>query len=490
MQEQKVIVIGGGIGGLATAALLGKKGYDVTLLEKNDRLGGRAMVYKEKGFTFDLGPSWYLMPDVFERFFALFDKKPEDFYTLKRLDPQYRVFFSSDHHVDIHKDLNKNLAVFDSLAKGSGALVKDYLDIAKYQYEVAMDRFVYKNYDSVVDILDPRLMMEGTKLKLFTSLNAFVSQYTESDKIKKILQYTTVFLGGSPQNTPAFYSIMSHIDFHLGVFYPQGGIGTIITALEKLCRAQGVKIELNQDVTNITVKDGKAQEVQTKDKAYPADIVISNADYPFTEMYLLPPRYHTYTKSYWERKTMAPSAFLMYLGIKGKVEKLQHHTLFFADKWEEHFTQIFDSPDWPNDPSYYVCCPSKTDSDVAPTGHENVFVLVPVASGLEDTPEIREHFSNQVLSHLESLVGESIKDRLVIKKIHAHNDFSELYHAYKGTALGLAHTLFQTAILRPKNRSPKVPNLYYVGQYTNPGIGLPMCLISAELTSQRVVSGQ
>lgn len=487
MKEKTAIVIGAGFGGLATAALLAQKGYQVTILEKNDQLGGRATLLKQKGFTFDMGPSWYLMPEVFDRYFALFGKKTSDYYKLKRLDPQYRVFFDKNDRVDIYKDLKKNLKTFDSISPGSGDLINEYFDLAKYQYDIAMNQFIYKNYQSLLDILDPRLLIDGTKLKLFSSLNTFISHYTNHDKIKKILQYTMVFLGGSPNNTPAFYSIMSHIDFHLGVFYPMGGISMIVKALEKLCTEHGVHIYTNQEVKTIHVNEhGTAQSVETEDKTYTADIVISNADYPHTEIDLLKEEYQTYPKEYWERKTIAPSAFLLYLGIKGRVKNLLHHNLFFADNWGEHFSQIFDDPQWPDDPSYYLCCPSKTDPTVAPKDHENIFVLVPVAPGLEDTDSVRTRFRNKIISHIESLLGEDIQKRIVFERTWAHRDYKTWYHGYKGTALGLAHTLFQTALFRPQNKSKKVHNLYYVGQFTHPGIGIPMCFISAELTANRI----
>jgi phytoene desaturase len=490
MAHKSAIIIGAGFGGLATAALLAKKGYTVTLLEKNDHPGGRAMVYKEKGFTFDMGPSWYLMPEAFERYFSLFDTKPSDFYTLKRLDPQYRVYFDKDDRVDMYRDLQKNLDTFDSIAPGAGKLVEEYLDLAKYQYDIAMNQFIYKNYNSLLDIMDPRLMIEGTKLKLFSSLNAFVSQYTNQDKIKKILQYTMVFLGGSPSNTPAFYSIMSHIDFHLGVFYPMGGMGKVIEGLAKLCKENRVKIVTNQEVKRIHVRNKHAHSVETQDKTYEADLVISNADYPHTETDLLTSHNQTYSKEYWERKTIAPSAFLLYLGVKGTVKNLSHHTLSFADDWEHHFAQIFDDPAWPDKPSYYVCCPSKTDPSVAPKGHENIFVLVPVAAGLKDTKDVRMKFRSKIISHIEHITGEKIDNRIVVERIFSQQDYASMYNAYKGTALGLAHTLFQTALFRPQNKSKNVDNLYYVGQFTHPGIGVPMCLISAELTTERIVNEQ
>lgn len=349
-----------------------------------------------------------------------------------------------------------------------------------------MDDFVYKNYTHFSDFLNADLLAAGPKLHVFESLDRYISRYTTNEKLRKILQYTIVFLGGSPKNTPALYSIMSHIDFHMGVFYPKGGIYEIIRALESLCVQYGVQIKTGKEVVSIQVKSGTAQSVETDTKSYDADIVVSNADYPFTEMHLLERRYQTHTESYWKKKTMAPSAFILHLGIKGKIKNLKHHNLFFAHDWERHFDQIFNDPQWPAEPSYYVCCPSKSDPSVAPRGHENLFVLVPVAAGLPDTAEIRETFADQIITHLEELTGESFEKRIKVKRIFSVGDYESMYNSYKGTALGLAHTLFQTAIFRPSNKSKKVKNLYYVGQYTIPGVGMPMCLISGQLVAERI----
>lgn len=485
MSQKKVLIIGAGIGGLSTAALLAKDGHNVTILEKNDQIGGRAMHFEEKGFLFDMGPSWYLMPEVFERFFGIFGKKPSDYYTLKKLDPQYRVFFSKDDVVDIQADLEKNLTMFESWEKGSAAKITDYLEKARYQYDVAMKKFIYRNYNSIFDIMKPE-MAEGAKLNVFENLDKHVSRYTKNKKIKQILQYTNVFLGGSPKNTPAMYSIMSHIDFHQGVFYPMGGMNKLITALEQLCTEYGVEILTNQAVESIEVKNKYAQSVKTKSDIYTADIVISNADYPFTEIQLLKKEHRSIDETAWKKKTIAPSGFILYLGIKGKVKNLKHHNLFFANDWEVHFDGIFNNPSWPEDPSYYICCPSKTDPAVAPELDENIFVLVPVAAGIEDSDEIREKYTKKIIRHIEQLVGESIQNRIIVQKVHSQRDFKELYNAFQGTALGLSHTLLQTAIFRPGNKSKKVNNLYYVGQFTNPGVGMPMCLISAELVREQL----
>jgi phytoene desaturase len=485
---KKIIIIGAGFGGMAAAALLAKDGHDVTVVEKNDQPGGRAIVWNEKGFVFDMGPSWYLMPDVFEQFFALFNKKPEDYYKLIRLNPAYRVFFDKDEIVDISPDLEKNLQLFERYQKGGREQLKKYLQAAEYQYTIAMKEFIYKEYRHLWDFFSLRLLLKGSKLHIFTSLDRYAQRYITDPKLRKILEYTMVFLGGTPFDTPALYSLMSHVDFNLGVWYPDGGFGALARGFQRLAVEQGVKFEFNTEVQKIIVKNGSVTGVKTSKGETSADLIIANADYPYVEMNLLEPAYQTYPKQYWEKKAIAPSALLMYLGVKGKIKSFAHHNLYFATDWEKHFQTIFHEPSWPENPSYNVSCPSKSDATVAPADDENLFILVPVAAGLEDTPEIRERYFNQIINHLELLTGENIKDRIIVKRLFAHKDFSQYYHAYKGTALGLAHTLGQTAIFRCSHQSKKVKGLYYTGHYTHPGIGVPMVVISSQIIAEQLRS--
>lgn len=485
--KKNVIIIGAGIGGLATAALLSKQGYTVTIVEKNTEVGGRARVWKEKNFTFDMGPSWYLMPDVFEKFLALFNKRPSDYYKLIHLDPHYRIFYNKNTFLDISSNLQKNLALFESLEPGAKEKILRYLSIAATNYSTAIDHVLYKNFTSIFSFFTKELAKAGSTFPLFDNLDSFTSKFTSNKQIKQILEYSIVFLGGSPSNTPALYSIMSHIDFNMGVFYPHGGMGEIIKALVSLCSEFGVTIHTNTEVMGLTISNGTVVGVKTKNKHISCDVVISNADYPFTETTLLEKKWQTYSESYWKKKTIAPSAFLLYLGIKGTVKNLSHHNLFFAHNWEEHFHELFTNPSWPKKPSYYVCCPSKTDPTVAPKDHENLFLLVPVSPFLTDSDSIRERYTKKILTHLEQLIDEEITNRIVVKRVYSQRDFIHDYNAYQGTALGLSHTLFQTSFLRPRIKSKKVQNLFYVGQYTQPGIGVPMCLISAQLVRDEFV---
>ncbi|MFQ3550365.1 MAG: phytoene desaturase family protein [Armatimonadota bacterium] len=482
--NNKVVIIGAGFAGLASACLLAKQGYDVTLLEKNERAGGRAKVFECDGFRFDMGPSWYLMPEIFEKFFSIFDKSPTDYFELIRLNPSYRIFFSPDEWVDISSNFEENVELFEKYEKGAGEKLREYVNIASYKYDAAVNEFLYKDYRTIFDFFTKKTMKEGRNLHVFESIDKYAQRFFKNYKLHRILEYSMVFLGGSPSNTPAMYSLLSHVDFNLGVWYPMGGIGSVVNALVSLAESMGVKILYNQEVVKLSAGNGKISSVETDSNSYNADIVLNCADYPTTELNLLEPKYHTYGQKYWQKRVLAPSAFLMYLGFNKPIEKLKHHSLSFEHDWVDHFNSIFDSPAWPAQPSYYICCPTKTDNSVAPEGCENVVLLVPVAAGLDDNDSTREWFAELAIGYLEKLVGEPISERIITKTIFSPRDFSSVFNAYKGTALGLSHTLFQTAVFRPSHRSKKISNLYYAGQYTHPGIGLPMALISAEVVSK------
>lgn len=483
------IVIGGGIGGLASAALLGKHGYAVTLLEKNRLLGGRANYFEADGFRFDMGPSWYLMPDVFEHFFALLGERVEDHLQLTRLDPSYRIAFrGSDLSVDMHSDLSRDVETFERLEPGSGQALRNYLDRAKYQYEIAIEQFMYRNHDSFLDFFDRKTAMQGMRLHVFENMHSYISRSFHTDTVQKILEYQQVFLGSSPYNTPALYNIMSHIDFNLGVFYPQGGIYSVVRALAAIGGQHGVQYRTEAPVAAILTKEGRATGVRLASGAeLQADLVVSNADMHHTETSLLPANARSFPARFWGQKTLAPSAFILYLGLKGRVPSLTHHNLAFGQDWRRNFAEIFDAPVWPGDPSYYVCAPSRTDPSTAPEGHENLFVLVPVAPSLPMTDADIATYRRRVLDLLAVDFGVGdLEQRIVFERSYTSRDFSADYNAFGGSALGLAHTMRQT-LFRPNNISKKLPNLYYVGAGTSPGIGVPICLISAELIYKRIV---
>ncbi len=486
----QVIVIGGGIGGLASAALLAKKGYSVQLFEKNDELGGRARKFNSQGFHFDMGPSWYMMPDEFEKFYQLFGKTTADFYNLKLVDPHYKIFLQNHNEYSIYADLEKNIKLFDQVEPGAGEKLKKYLADSKKIYDLVINDLIYLDYQTLKPLLNKKILANLKGLKLQKSFHAEVAKVFKNPDLQKILEFTTVFLGGSPYNTPAFYTLISHTDFNLKIWHPEGGIYKIIEALETLCQENQVQIHTNEKVEKIKVSKGKAESVITSKGEYEANYILNNSDYHHCETQLLEKPWQTHTDAFWEKKTLSPSAFVVYLGIDGQVNNAEHHNFYFDDSWLNHFKEVFVKPQWPKSPSYYVHLPTKTDPTLAPDGKEIMYFLVPVAPGLNDDDISREHFADQVILHFENLIGSDYTKRILVKRIFSHRDFINDYNAYKGVAFGLAHTLSQTALFRPRNKSRKVDNLYYVGQYTNPGIGMPLCLISAQIVTNLITKNE
>jgi phytoene desaturase len=488
LSDVDVLVVGGGFGGLSAACYLADAGADVHLLEKNEQLGGRASRLEADGFRFDMGPSWYLMPDVFERFFAYFGREPSDYYDLQRLDPHYRIFFKDGDRLDVNGDHDEMREKFEAYEPGAGQAFDDYLATSERHYETAMNKFVYEDRSSLRDWVDLDVMTAApVGLQLIGSMQGHVEDYFEHPKLQQIMQYTLVFLGGSPKNTPALYNMMSHVDFNLGVYYPEGGIGAVVDALVELGEEMGVTYQTDAEVDEIDRRrDGFLVETVDGEQFDP-DRVVVNADYGHAEQELLPEHERQYDEDYWDSRTYAPSAFLLYMGVEGDVDPLAHHTLVLPTDWEPHFDAIFEDPAWPDNPAYYCCVPSETDDTVAPEGHSNLFVLVPIAPGLHDGDAIREEYREKVLADIAANTGVDLRDRIVFEKQFAVSDFGERYNASEGTALGLAHTLRQTALLRPNNRSSAVDGLYFTGSFTTPGIGMPMCLISGEHTAEALI---
>jgi len=484
--KKHAVVIGGGYGGLSSAALLARDGWDVTLIEKLDDLGGRARTWKTGGFTFDLGPSWYLMPEVFERFFSLFDKNRSDYYNLLPLDPYYKVFFGAGETAVLSPRQEENIELFESFEPGGGDALIRYMDQATYKYEVAMKEFLYRNYKHLREFFNRRLMTEGLRLGIFKKLDKFVGSYVQDRRSRQILEYAMVFLGTNPVEAPAIYSIMSHVDLKLGVFFPEGGMAGAAQGFVRLCEELGVKLVTGEDVVRIVTQQGKAVAVETTKQTYRADVVVSGADYHHIDTEVLETQDRRYSPRYWKKRVVAPSMFIAYLGINRKLPNLEHHNLYFAENWHSHFDTIFKDPAWPEKPCFYLSCISKTDPDSAPDGAENVFLLVPVAPGLADSDDQREAYLAHVLEHVREVTGEDLTRDVAVQRIYSHRDFIEDYHAYKGTALGLSHTLMQTAIFRPSSRSTKVENLFFTGQYTHPGVGVPMVLIASEIVADEI----
>lgn len=486
--SKTAIVIGSGIGGLGTACLLGRAGWKVTVIEKNEQIGGRASVFEAQGFRFDMGPSWYLMPDVFERFFASVGEDVHDHLKLQRLSPSYRVHFKDrDQQVDIYGDLTKDRKTFEAIEPGAGAQLDKYLKRSTYVYNTAMDKFLYKNYDSIQDFMSPSLALEATKLSLFTTMNRYVGRYFKDPRLQQLMQYQLVFLGSSPYNAPALYNLMSHIDYKQGVFYPQGGMYQLVKALQAIAEKHDVQFVLDTPVDKILVKHGQAVGVEAGGEKLHADVVVSNADTHHTEHDLLGNHHRDHSETYWQSRILAPSALLMYLGVDRRYPSLQHHNLVFCKDWAQNFSQIYDEGVLPDDPSFYVCAPSRTDSSVAPQGKENLFVLVPIPAAT-DYPDVElEEYADATLHTMARVMDlPHLHQNISYKRLFSPKDFEARYNSLGGTGLGLAHTLRQTAIFRPSNKSKKVQDLYYVGANVHPGIGLPTCLISAQLVAQRL----
>jgi phytoene desaturase len=489
LTDESVTVVGAGIGGLATAAFLADSGADVTVLERHDRPGGRTGRITDGGFTFDTGPSWYLMPDVFERFFDHFDRSPDDYYSLTRLDPNYRVVWKDGDRVDVPADPAAVREVFESYETGAGATFETYLDEAQFVYDVGMERFVYDDRPRFRDWVDTDVMRSLPAATLVKSMDDYVGDYFDHPKLRQLVQYTLVFLGGSPYNTPALYTLMSHVDYNLGVYYPdEGGMYRVVEGLADLATELGADVETGVDVTGLLPTSTRGLHLETEAGSRVADTVVANAPPAHVERDLLPERYRDHGDGYWDGRTYAPSAYMLYLGVEGDVDPLEHHTLVLPTDWRRHFEAIFDDPRWPDDPAYYVNVPSQTDDTVAPDGHNTVVVLVPIAPGLHDGDAVRGRFRDKVLADIAEHTGVDLRDRVVVEHEASVQTFAERYSAPAGTALGMAHTLTQTGPFRPGRRASEVDGLYYVGGSTTPGIGVPMCLISGEHAAEAVVS--
>lgn len=484
---KKIIVIGSGFSGLAAACNLAAEGFDVTVLEKNAVPGGRARKFETDGFMFDMGPSWYWMPEVFEQFFARFGKKTSDYYNLRRLDPSYVVWFGENDRMDVPADMAALEAMFERYEPGSAAKLRHFLKEAEYKYRVGMNDFVHRPGNSVLEFADWRVVASLFRLQMFSSLSAHVRSLFRNDKLIRLLEFPVLFLGATPQKTPALYSLMNYADMALGTWYPEGGMYKIVEGMVSLARELGVKIELEQEVSQIYVPNGHATKVLTRQgREYAADVVVGGADYHHIDAQLLDERTRNYSESYWQKRTMAPSSLLYYIGVNKRLTGLQHHNLFFDEDFGQHAKEIYETPQWPEKPLFYLSAPSVTDSSVAPSGCENLFLLIPVAPGLEDTPDIRERYYHLTMERLEKLTGQTIREHVVYRRSFAHADFVSDYHAFKGNAYGLANTLLQTAFLKPKMRNRKVSNLFYTGQLTVPGPGVPPSLISGQVVAREI----
>ena len=487
MPSKKVIIIGSGFAGLSAACFLAKSGLEVEVLEKNSIPGGRARKMEVAGFTFDMGPSWYWMPDVFERFFKQFDKQVSDYYSLKRLDPSYRVYWPNDE-VNIPADYNSLKKLFESIEPGSSIQLDKFLEEAAYKYKVGMQKLVYKPGLSATEFIDWDVMTGVFKLDVFSSMKKHVASFFNDSRLRELMEFPVLFLGALPENTPALYSLMNYADIIGGTWFPKGGMYSIVEAIYSVAEELGVQFCFDTEVSAIKIKNGKANAVITNKGVKDADMIIGAADYHHIETNLLPEGYQSYTKKYWDTRVMAPSCLIYYVGINKKLKNVLHHTLFFDAPFQQHSKEIYVTKEWPEDPLFYVSATSVTEPGMAPEGCENLFFLVPVASGLQDdTEELRDHYFKKICKRFEDKTGETIHDSIIFKKSYSTSNFINDYNSFKGNAYGLANTLLQTAVLKPSLRSKKVSNLFYAGQLTVPGPGVPPALISGELVAKQVI---
>lgn len=485
--KKKVAVIGSGFAGMSAATSLAREGFDVTVFEKNETPGGRARQFSSSGFTFDMGPSWYWMPDVFDRYFARFGKKTSDYYSLNRLDPSYRIYFGKDDFIDVPASLEKLEQLFESLEPGSSRHLRNFLDEGKFKYELGMNALVYKPGLSLGEFADTRVLSGALRLHLFQSISGYLKKFFREPRILKLLEFPVLFLGATAEKTPALYSLMNYADMVLGTWYPQGGMYAIVKGMEKLATEQGVVFQYQSAVEQLKVDNGKVKGVVVNGEAKDFDYIVAGADYHHVEQQLLPKAYRRYSPKYWDHRVMAPSSLLFYVGLNRKLSGLLHHTLFFDEDFGLHSREIYESPKWPTSPQFYLSCASQTDSSVAPAGGEALVILIPVAPGLTDREEIRERYFSMVMNRLEKITGQSITPHIVFRRSYAHHDFINDYNAFKGNAYGLANTLLQTANLKPSIVNKKLSNLFYTGQLTVPGPGVPPALISGQVVADQIL---
>ncbi len=483
----QVTIVGAGFAGLSAAAYLAQDGYRVRILEKNEGLGGRARQFSAQGYTFDMGPSWYWMPEVFEQFFNDFGSTAAAHYELVRLDPSYEVVFGVEDRIEVPASTQELFALFEELEPGSSANLQKFLDEAEYKYRVGINEFVQKPGHSILDFADVRVFRSVFKLQMLTDMATYVRRLFKHPQLIQLLEFPVLFLGATPSNTPALYSLMNYADLKLGTWYPLGGMHKIIEGMATVARAQGVEIVSGSAVQEVTTTDGEVRSVTTADgTVYPTDVLVCAADYHHFEQELLAPQDRMYSADYWQERTMAPSSLLFYIGLDRKVPGLHHHTLFFDADFNRHAHDIYEEPVWPEDPLFYACAPSVTDPSVAPTGCENMFFLLPLAPDLDDSTERRDHYWHLMCERLARRVGFDIRPHVVYRRSYAHREFREDYNAYRGNAYGLANTLRQTAFLKPKLRSKKLRNLWYAGQLTTPGPGMPPSIISGEVAARDI----
>ena len=484
--SKKVGVIGSGFSGLSAATELASLGYEVLLFEKNNSPGGRARSFEAEGFRFDMGPSWYWMPDVFEKYFSHYGVNISDYFSLSLLDPGFKVIYGDKDELDIPADFNQLLEMFESIESGSAKKLIKFMNDAEYKYNVGINKLVHKPGLSILELFDLQLIMGLFKLDVFKSFEKYINGIFKDERLRMLLKFPVLFLGAKPQDTPALYSLMNYAGLKLGTWYPMGGMSELVSAMVSLAKAKGVEIHYNEPVEEIHASGNIVNKVSTNKRTYELDGIIASGDYHHIESKLIAPQFRNYDEDYWDKKTFAPSSLIFYLGLNKKLDRLEHHNLFFDTQFSVHAKAIYDNPSWPEKPLFYVCCPSKTDTNVAPQGFENLFILIPLATGLEDNEDLREEQFNKVIQRLEKYTSSKITEHIKYKRSYCVNDFKNDYNAYGGNAYGLANTLLQTANLKPSIRNKKLKNLFYAGQLTVPGPGVPPSLISGKLAARQL----
>lgn len=482
--KKKIIILGAGFSSLSASCYLAQAGYDVLVLEKNNVAGGRARQLKRDGFIFDMGPTFYWMPDVFEKFFGDFDRKVNEFYQLNRLSPSYKVCFGTDDYLQIDADLAVIKRTFEALEPGSSLYLEQFLLKAKDYYDIAVKDLVYKPGEKLSEIVTPATIK---RMAAFTkTIKKDVARYVKHPKLQKVLEFPVLFLGAKPSNTPSFYSFMNYADFVLGTWHPQGGMYEVAAGMYRLAKELGVRFEFHSPVDEIMIEHDMVTKIRSGNQEFKCDVLLSGADYRHTEQ-LLPDRYRQYSENYWKRRTFAPSALLFYVGFDKPLEQMEHHTLFFDVDFDKHASAIYDTKMYPDEPLFYASFPSKSDPTVAPVGKEAGIFLIPLAPGLNDTEAIREKYFNVIVERIEHLTKQNVRSHVLFKESFGVSDFVSLYNSYKGNAYGLANTLLQTHVLRPKLRSRKVKNMFFTGQLTVPGPGVPPSIISGKIVSDLII---
>jgi phytoene desaturase len=481
--KKTITIIGSGFSALAASCYLAQHGHKVTVYEKNDSIGGRARQFSKNGFTFDMGPSWYWMPDVFELFFQDFNKKTSDYYELIKLNPAYRVYFGVDDFISIFDNLEKIKTTFENIEEGSGKRLEDFISHAKSNYDIAIKDLVYRPGISPLELITPKTVLKLNQF--FSTVSRDIRKNFKNERLIQILEFPVLFLGAKPTKTPSFYNFMNYADFGLGTWHPKTGMFDVIRGMEKLATELGVTIQTNSAIEKIVVENKTATGIVINGEFIGADIVLSGADYHHTET-LLEEKHRVYSEKYWENRVFAPSSLLFFVGFDKKIENISHHALFFDVDFNQHAAAIYDDSKWPEAPLFYANFPSKTDKTAAPEGMESGFFLIPLAPGINDTEALREAYFEKIITRFEQLTQQKIKNSIIFKKSFCKNDFVSDYNAYKGNAYGMANTLLQTAFLRPKLKSKKIRNLYFTGQLTVPGPGVPPALISGKLVAELI----